>query len=361
MANPVYDAKIEYLQSSGTQYIDTGIIPQSNPKLDFCIAFASTVDAHHVGNDKTKVGTIIFGRDTTRFYYRYYSTSLYYINETPQVNKFYHVILDNKLTIDGVVRHTNNTTFSSNSNNSIKIFASDTSKGTSKIKYFKIYDGGELVRDFIPVKKNNMGYMYDKVSGQLFGNAGTGSFTLGSELSLTTSGGYAEGVDRVSIDESFPYPIKLEYDENENILITPLWIPKHSNILVSKNKDGSLIDLQEDYIQGNLYIALEVSLARRKMYKNHKYNSSIDQTLRHPCRGGRFRSRYNNAHHFTLNTQLALDPYDYLDDKRIIKTASRNGHESSPWYDVRATYRYGSSQDLKRTGIYSNELRITFK
>lgn len=170
---------------------------------------------------------------------------------------------------------------------------------------------------------------------------------------------YKQGIDRVAVDESFPYPIKLTYDD-ENIYITPLWIPKHSNVLVSKNKDGSLIDLQEAYIQGNLYIALEVSLARRKMYKNHKYNSRIDQTLRHPCRGGKFRSRYNNARSFTLNTQLALDPDDYLDDNRVIKTASRNRHRATPWFDVRATYRYGSNPDSKRTGIYSNELRITY-
>jgi hypothetical protein len=35
----------------------------------------------------------------------------------------------------------------------------------------------------VPVKDNGVGYMYDKVSGQLFGNAGTGSFILGNDKS----------------------------------------------------------------------------------------------------------------------------------------------------------------------------------
>ena len=38
------------------------------------------------------------------------------------------------------------------------------------------------VRNFIPVRVGNVGYMYDKVSGQLFGNSGTGNFILGPDV-----------------------------------------------------------------------------------------------------------------------------------------------------------------------------------
>ena len=47
---------------------------------------------------------------------------------------------------------------------------------------FKLIIDEEVVRDMIPVRKGNIGYMYDKVSGQLFGNSGTGSFTLGPDI-----------------------------------------------------------------------------------------------------------------------------------------------------------------------------------
>ena len=37
------------------------------------------------------------------------------------------------------------------------------------------------IRDLIPVRVGNVGYMYDKVSRQLFGNSGTGDFILGPD------------------------------------------------------------------------------------------------------------------------------------------------------------------------------------
>lgn len=45
-----------------------------------------------------------------------------------------------------------------------------------------IWDGDILVLDLIPVRKGNVGYMYDRVSGQLFGNQGTGEFVLGKDV-----------------------------------------------------------------------------------------------------------------------------------------------------------------------------------
>ena len=46
----------------------------------------------------------------------------------------------------------------------------------------KIKDNdNKLVMDLIPVRKGNVGYMYDKISGQLFGNNGTGNFILGAD------------------------------------------------------------------------------------------------------------------------------------------------------------------------------------
>ena len=44
-----------------------------------------------------------------------------------------------------------------------------------------IKDGDTVVFDAIPVRVGTTGYLYDKISGQLFGNAGTGSFILGPD------------------------------------------------------------------------------------------------------------------------------------------------------------------------------------
>ena len=53
---------------------------------------------------------------------------------------------------------------------------------TGKIYNVKISQGDEIVMDLIPVRVGTTGYMYDTVSGELFGNAGTGEFILGSDI-----------------------------------------------------------------------------------------------------------------------------------------------------------------------------------
>lgn len=51
-----------------------------------------------------------------------------------------------------------------------------------RIYYFKAWKNNMLVRDFIPVRVGQVGYMYDRVSGQLFGNVGTGTLILGDDV-----------------------------------------------------------------------------------------------------------------------------------------------------------------------------------
>lgn len=41
---------------------------------------------------------------------------------------------------------------------------------------------GTIEIDWIPVRVGMVGYMYDRVSGQLFANAGTGNFILGPDI-----------------------------------------------------------------------------------------------------------------------------------------------------------------------------------
>lgn len=52
-----------------------------------------------------------------------------------------------------------------------------------KYYYFKLTTStGELLFDAIPVRVGTVGYLYDRVSRTLFGNAGSGSFTLGADV-----------------------------------------------------------------------------------------------------------------------------------------------------------------------------------
>ena len=62
-------------------------------------------------------------------------------------------------------------------------FEKDNTESHMKIYEFKIIsDDGKIQRHMIPVRKNNVGYMYDLVTKQLYGNVGNGKFLYGSDV-----------------------------------------------------------------------------------------------------------------------------------------------------------------------------------
>ncbi|MBQ1486343.1 MAG: hypothetical protein IIZ44_07775 [Muribaculaceae bacterium] len=179
-----YDAEIEYLESTGTQYVETGFVPQQDDVRAVVKVYKPT----------TSTGdNFVFGMVTTSdgcmFHLNWYSQTFYfrYRNYNNAFNCTYglhEVEVGPKMIIDGVVKDTPtlSRTFVGNTN-SIVLFADGNAnyKLKGRIYYFKIYYGDELKLDMIPVRVGTTGYMYDKVSGQLFGNQGTGNFILGAD------------------------------------------------------------------------------------------------------------------------------------------------------------------------------------
>jgi hypothetical protein len=191
---------------------------------------------------------------------------------------------------------------------------------------------------------------------------------------------YKQGLDRVGDSTSFPFPIKLEYDSS-NIYLTPLWIPETSSVLVVKDKiTKQPINLLDANELGNLWLCLEVADGKNKFYRASRSQWKLDKNgwvitkLDHPSRGGKYRLFYQNPQY--LNEGY---PYNNLNigRKYTIKYINSNTgrnifsnyggervarfQELSKWFVyVRGTYRYGYYTDLKRTGIYSNVVKLEF-
>lgn len=51
-----------------------------------------------------------------------------------------------------------------------------------RVYYFKVKKENTVILDLIPVRVGQVGYIYDKISGQLFGNSGTGNLILGNDI-----------------------------------------------------------------------------------------------------------------------------------------------------------------------------------
>lgn len=54
--------------------------------------------------------------------------------------------------------------------------------GSAKLYSLYIEENGQKVIDLIPIRIGQVGYMFDMVNGNLYGNAGTGDFVLGGDV-----------------------------------------------------------------------------------------------------------------------------------------------------------------------------------
>lgn len=178
---------LDYIQSTGTQYIDTGINPKVKPRVVARFEFLNGDDKDYWGNG-AKNGSAYYanfsGRKLT--YYRYGSTTSININYTVNLNEIHEWDVSDKVYVDGVLRGQTSNVYTYNaSQNTIQIFkaARSTYYSSYKLYEFKLYDGDELVRHLIPVrrKSDNVVGLYDLVSKSLFTNKGTGEFTAGPE------------------------------------------------------------------------------------------------------------------------------------------------------------------------------------
>lgn len=173
-----YDAEVEYLQSTGTQVIDSGIVGNLDTEIEVSFKTTSTMEraiAGSRGDNTNDINLYVDSSATMRFGNKTASSSF-------SPNTAYTFIANKTaFTINGTAKAINATnTFETPSN--LFIFGNQNGQGAFILYYIKITKDGHLVRDFIPVRVGQVGYLYDKVSKQLFGNVGTGDFVIGSDV-----------------------------------------------------------------------------------------------------------------------------------------------------------------------------------
>ena len=191
-----YDAEIEYLESDGNQYIETNFIPNQDTSINVKFKLKS------ISSTSSSSGSVIYGggqgynNKTKEIFTNVNKLSLgcgnafQYSDLTINTTNIFEVENNkNSYTVKNVdTQNSANTSFDySNFTSPYSIWLFTLHRGNSFSKWgvgaiiykCSIKDNNTLVHDFIPVRKGNVGYMYDKVSGKLFGNSGTGNFILG--------------------------------------------------------------------------------------------------------------------------------------------------------------------------------------
>lgn len=212
-ASLLYDAEVKYLgkdlrtSSNRGAYIDTGIIANGNTKV--VVEYSESTRARHnvwvygarISTSSYRYGLLFHGTlgdaswqnqsdKMLRRDYNKANTSITLNTTDASANRLLFESTKGTLKVNGT-EYSSVSAATYNTGYSIYLFALNTA-GTmtfddinSDAEFYihkaQIYNDEQLVFDAIPVRKGNVGYLYDRVSGHLFGNSGTGGFILGPD------------------------------------------------------------------------------------------------------------------------------------------------------------------------------------
>lgn len=188
--------EVEYLESTGTQYIDTGVVLTNLHAVEIDYQLTSTQQTNRRGlygilstNAASRFGSL-FSPTNYQLEHGYGLTNTYWQQGLPDTNR--HLLKQDKniTYMDGVAIHTfNEATFTTTGNALLGNF-NYTNYIPALAKYYesKWWNDGVLIRDFIPCyrKSDDKPGYYDIVNNTFYTNAGTGEFVLGPNVEPIT-------------------------------------------------------------------------------------------------------------------------------------------------------------------------------
>lgn len=186
MSLPSGYRRLEYIQSSGTQYIDTGIIGSYDTRVtaDFEILSIGSGTVFVFGSQANNDVRFCLGITSASVFRSDYGTEYISGPSAATGTKYKADKNRNVCTINGTAINSNVQTFTGTTN--IYLFArsySSLSYASLKMYGCKIYSNDVLVRDFIPCKNaSGVVGMWDDVNSVFYQNAGSGTFTAGPEV-----------------------------------------------------------------------------------------------------------------------------------------------------------------------------------
>lgn len=190
MALPSGYTPLEYIESTGTQYIDTGFKPNQDTRIICELGGAPRTTEQHLFGARTSTGSsdkflFLAAGDSESYRSDYYNNNVSISTSFDFSSRFTVDKNKNQTFLNGTLAATNNSGNFSTAYN-VFLLASNTSgtpsiaKSGARLYSAKIYDNGTLVRDFIPCQTTSgeIG-LWDDVNGVFYGNAGTGVFIAG--------------------------------------------------------------------------------------------------------------------------------------------------------------------------------------
>lgn len=180
--------QVAYIESSGTQYIDTGFTPNQDTRVvaDFELTASDATAFPFCGRTAASKNAFGLYWYTSSKFYAIYGSAQHAFSITEGVARHSCDLNKNVATINGETYTFTQEIFTSTV--TMAMFARNSGGTITKypsIRMYscRIYDNGTLIRDYVPcLNVNGAAGLYDTVNGVFYGNAGTGSFLVGSEV-----------------------------------------------------------------------------------------------------------------------------------------------------------------------------------
>ena len=191
-----YDAEVEYLESTGTQWVDTGVIIPPDVDFEFTGSIVSDIingcifgETYKFGWGPSNPGYALVTTANGKTYLRYGNSTSTTIGLTGigLANTFTACLEGNTFKVNGLLVGTVDRISSFDRPvSSMGVFKRKFAEGKdntfSAIRINNLKFG--TLFDFIPVRVGTVGHLYDRVSGQLFGNSGNGDFIIGPDKTI---------------------------------------------------------------------------------------------------------------------------------------------------------------------------------
>jgi len=201
--------EVEYIESTGTQRINTKYIPKTNTKIELDLSFSGTFD---ISSGSVGTGTIFYSASSGNSFsvnfgdgasqgnnlFTWFDKNLanggtvhyYDISDTVRTNK-------NTLTYEkgvfkyGTLNAKNVAVKTEDNTNPLYLFGSsgkNFDRYNMKVYRLKFYEDGVLKRDYIPCYRKSDGVigLYELLTGTFYTNIGTGVFNKGNDVTTNS-------------------------------------------------------------------------------------------------------------------------------------------------------------------------------
>lgn len=184
--------EVEYIQSTGTQYIQTSIVPSNTKWIYIKCSSQSIWDAWvYVGSSwwwNTRF-RVVNSQNLMSYWWNTIHNSSWTISENVVYEHKLNYLNSRNITLDWQVVDSNLWTLSSTNNKPIYIFAWNSNWSIYWYSYIKLYslkisDWSNVVNDFIPCYRisDNVIWLYDTVNSVFYTNSWTGTFTKWADI-----------------------------------------------------------------------------------------------------------------------------------------------------------------------------------